>query len=58
MVKIIMSKFEVLQSNRVQEEKRVLEKYSLIAHMANHRMTPYIHYFFRIPGLFLSFFRL
>ena len=57
-VKIIMSKFEILQSSKIKSELWILNKFSNIGHHANYKMAPYIHLFFRIPWIFISIFRL
>ncbi len=58
LVKIIMSKFEILQNSRWKKELNSLNAYTDICQESNLKMTPYIHVYFRLPLILVSFFRL
>ncbi len=53
LVKIIMSKFEVLQNWKVDNEVDVLDDRALWMLKANKKMVPYLHVFFRLPIFFI-----
>jgi hypothetical protein len=44
-----MSKFEILQSSKVDNEVDVLDKYSYNMVIANKKMVPFLHTFFFLP---------
>lgn len=58
LVKIIMSKYEILQSNKIEREITVLHWDLNDSIQANKKMVPYVHWFFRIPSWFVSFFKI
>lgn len=58
LVKIIMSKHEIMQSNKIDKEVKTLEWNLDDMIKANKRMVPYVHLFFRIPSWFVSFFKI
>ena len=54
LVKIIMSKFEILQSNKSKREIIILDNYINDEIIINKKMAPYVHFFFRVPWFTMS----
>ncbi len=53
-VKIIMNKFEILQTWKVSDEIISLDKANRNMMVINKKMAPYVHIFFRIPWWFVT----
>ena len=54
LIKIIMSKFEVLQTNRIDNEISSLNKSSFDLYKSSWLMAPYVHLSYRIPESFVA----
>ncbi len=54
LIKIIMSKFEILQSWKIEKEVDVLDNYSNGMIIANRKMVPFLHTFFMLPESIVS----
>lgn len=54
LVKVIMSKFEILQSNKTEKEVSQLEYYTHQTYLLNKSQGTYLHPYFRIPEFLLA----